>query len=82
MLERTNAMDLQKADITDYAMPLMQIERMAKQIHDFCLDQKYAEARTLTQMLCVEGRLLQHVLLIMGDKEKERHADANTIQAG
>ena len=75
-------MDLQKADITDYAMPLMQIERMAKQIHDLCLEHKYGEARLLAQHMCVEGRLLQHVLYIMDEKEKERHADPNTIHAG
>lgn len=68
-----SVMDLQKADITDYAMPLMQIEQMAKKIHDLCLERKYEEARLLTQKLCVEGRLLQHTLHIMDEKEK--HAD-------
>lgn len=82
MLGRTNAMDLQKADINDYAMPLMQIERMAKQIHDLCLEYKYEEARHLVQSLCIEGRLLQHVLLIMEEKEQERHANTQTVQAG
>ena len=63
---------METADINDYAMPLIQIERMAKQIHDLCLEQKYAEARRLTQHLCVEGRLLQHVLFLMEEKEMAR----------
>ena len=75
-------MDSQKVDIVDYAMPLMQIERMAKQAHALCLEGKYGEARLLAQQLCVEGRLLQHVLYIMEEKEKERHANPNEIQAG
>lgn len=75
-------MDSQKAEINDYAMPLMQIERMAKQIHDLCLEYKYEEARLLTQRLCVEGRLLQHVLYIMEEKEKAKHADSQAVQAG
>lgn len=62
--------DLQRSDLTDYAMPLMQIERMAKQIHDLCLEHRYEEARLLTQHLCVEGRLLQHILQLMGEQEK------------
>jgi hypothetical protein len=36
-----NATDSQKANINDYAMPLMQIERLAKQIHNLCLERKY-----------------------------------------
>jgi hypothetical protein len=67
-------MDLQKADINDYAMPLMQIERMAKQIHSLCLEYKYEEARLLTQQLCAEGRLLQHVLYIMQEGEANAHS--------
>jgi hypothetical protein len=69
-----NATDSQKANINDYAMPLMQIERLAKQIHNLCLERKYEEARLLAQSVCVEGRLLQHVLYIM----EEGEANANS----
>lgn len=72
-------MDSQKVDLNDYAMPLMQIERMAKKIHDLCLEYKYEEARLLTQQLCVEGRLLQHVLHIM--QEGEEDANTQRVQA-
>ena len=74
-------MDLQKADIIDYAMPLMQIESMAKRTHDFCLEQRYGEAERLAQAICVEARILQQTLRIMKEKEQQR-ADPQDIQTG
>lgn len=76
-----NAMELQKTNLNDYALPLMQIERLAKEIHALCLEHKYEEARLLAQKLCVEGRLLQHVLLLMDEKEKESYANPKEFQA-
>jgi hypothetical protein len=73
-------MDLQKTDLNDYAMPLMNIERMAKQIHDLCLENKFDEARQQAQLLCVEGRVLQHVLTIMHEQESERYGNSQTDQ--
>ena len=73
-------MDLQKDDIVDYAMPLMNIESMAREIHDLCLEHKYGEAGLVAQVLCVEARILQHVLRIM--EEKEQHAYPKIVQAG
>jgi hypothetical protein len=63
-----------QAVLIDYAMPLMQIERMAKEIHDLCLERKYEEARLLAQRLCAEGRLLQHALHIMYEGETNAHS--------
>ena len=54
--------------IVDYAMPLMNIERAAKQIHDLCLEHKYEEAKEETVVLLVEARLLQSVLDHMKEK--------------
>ena len=70
----------QKDDIIDYAMPLMNVERMAREIHDLCLEHKYGEAGLVAQVLCVEARILQHVLRIM--EEKEQHAYPKIVQAG
>lgn len=65
----TGDTDLQRTDdIIDYAMPLMQIERMAKQIHDLCLEHRYEEARELTIKMSVEARLLQHTLQVMEER--------------
>ena len=79
MSEHTNAMDLQKADINDYALPLMRIERMAKQAHDLCLDHKYEEAEDVALWLCIEARMLQQTLRIIREKERERHANTKTV---
>lgn len=78
-LERTSVMDLQKDDLIDYAMPLMNIESLAREIHDLCLEHKYGEAGLVAQVLCVEARILQHVLRIM--EEKEQHAYPKIIQS-
>ena len=66
-------------NITDYAMPLMNIERLAKAIHDLCLAHKYGEARELTIHLGVENRILQASLAILEEKEKA-FADPKIIQ--
>lgn len=58
-------------EITDYAMPLIKIERLAKEIHDLCLGHKFDEAREGALRLGVETRVLQHTLTLM----KEKHED-------
>ena len=67
--------------VTDYAMPLMKIERMAKQIHDLCLEHKYGEARGLTIHLGVENRILQATLALLEEKERA-FANPTELQAG
>lgn len=57
-------------EINDYAQPLMNIERMAKEIHHLCLNRDYEAARNKAQQLYVEGRLLQHVLRIMEENKR------------
>lgn len=57
-------------EIVDYAQPLIQIERLQKDIHAKCLEGKYEAARQLAQALCIEGRLLQHVLVIMEEQKR------------
>lgn len=57
-------------EIVDYAMPLMQIEKLAKEIHHLCMNHEYEAARLKAQSLCVEGRLLQHVLTIMEEQKR------------
>ena len=68
------------ATVTDYAMPLMEIERMAKAIHDLCLEHKYGQARELTTHLGVETRILQATLALLEEKEKA-FANPQEVQA-
>lgn len=35
---------MQTEEITDYAMPLMIIEKQTKKVHDLCLDKQYMKA--------------------------------------
>lgn len=67
--------------VTDYAMPLMNIERLAKAIHDLCLAHKYGQARELTIHLGVENRILQASLALLEEKEKA-FANPKELQAG
>jgi len=52
-------------EITDYAMPMMNMERMMRQVHDLCLEHRYAEAREVALHLGVEARILSATLAIM-----------------
>ena len=79
-LERTSVMDLQKDELIDYAMPLMNIESMAREIHNLCLEHKYGEAQEVARFLNAETRVLIHTLHIM--EEKEQHAYPKIVQAG
>lgn len=57
-------------DIIDYAMPLMNIERMAKEIHALCLEHRYEEAREKTLDLSIESRMLRAALAHLSEKER------------
>lgn len=59
-------------DIVDYAMPLMKIERLAKEAHELCLKQDYAAASEVALRLGVEARILTTTLAIMQNKESLR----------
>ncbi len=54
--------------IVDYAMPLMQIERAAKEIHNLCLEHQYEKAQEQVLLLLTEARLLQTTLKHMQEK--------------
>lgn len=56
--------------IIDYAMPLMQVERMAKQAHDLCLEKRYKEARDIAMRMASECRLLYTTLQIMEERRQ------------
>lgn len=59
-------------EIVDYAMPLMNIERMTKEIYNSCLDDQLHNAEEIVLKLGVEVRVLQVTLAIMQNKETMR----------
>lgn len=63
---------METVDIVDYAMPLMNIERMAREAHELCLNHDYAAASEVALRLGVEARILTAVLAIMQNKETMR----------
>ena len=48
--------------LIDYAMPLINIDSMAREIHDLCLERKYEEAQELALFLAAEARILKVTL--------------------
>lgn len=60
---------METAEVIDYAMPLMNIERMAKQAHDLCLEKRFAEAREVALKIGSESRVLSVTLILMQEKE-------------
>lgn len=53
-------------------MPLMKIEKFAKEAHSLCLEKKYAEANEVVLKLGVEARLLCATLALMQGKDSMR----------
>ena len=62
---------MENVALIDYAMPMMNMERMAKKIHDLCLEYRYEEARELAVELTAESRLLVTTLRHMSEQEKQ-----------
>jgi len=60
------------AEIVDYAMPLMNIERMAKQLYNECLEDDLPAAEETALRMGVEVRVLQATLAVMQNKEMPR----------
>lgn len=54
--------------LIDYATPLMNVERLAKEVHDECLHGTLAKAEEKALELVAEARLLVHTLRHMQDK--------------
>ncbi len=63
---------LNVVEIIDYAMPLMNIDRMVRECHDLCLEHKYEEANEIALSIGVEARILSASLAIMQGKETTR----------
>jgi hypothetical protein len=58
--------------IIDYAMPLMNIERMAKDVHNACLAGNLHGALDSAVALAAESKLLINSLKVMIEKEESR----------
>jgi hypothetical protein len=61
---------IETTNLIDYAMPMMKIEKMLREIHDFCLENDYASAYPLCAFIAVESRVLSASLAIMENKRK------------
>jgi hypothetical protein len=60
----------QPTTLIDYAAPMMQLERLLKDLHNLLLDNKFDEAIELSPVITAEAKLLQHTLVLM--KENRR----------
>lgn len=60
--------DMKEDVLIDYATPLMNVERLAKEVHDACLHRTLAEAEERALELVTESRLLVQTLRHMQNK--------------
>jgi hypothetical protein len=54
--------------LIDYATPLMNVERLVKEVHDACLHRTLSEAEEKALELVTEARILVHTLRHMQNK--------------
>ncbi len=54
--------------VIDYAQPLMNVERLAKEVHDLCLHRTLAEAEERALELVTEARIVLQTLRHMQNK--------------
>lgn len=59
-------------EIVDYAMPLMQIEKLTKKVHDLCLDKRYLDAANEIVSIEYQAAILRENLISMQVKEVKR----------
>jgi hypothetical protein len=59
---------MKETTLIDYATPLMNIERMAREVHDMCLHKTLADAEAKSLELITEARILAQTLRIMQNK--------------
>jgi hypothetical protein len=57
-------------EINDYAMPMMKIEKMLREIHDLCLAHEYAKAQPMCAFIAVESRVLSASLAILENNKR------------
>jgi len=59
-----------KTELIDYAMPMMRMEKMLKDMHGCLLDRQPEEAQDIALHLIAEAKILFNTLYIL----KEQHA--------
>jgi len=54
--------------LIDYAMPMMRIEKLLKDMHNNLLEHNFTDAQTETLAVIVEARILYTTLTLMKEK--------------
>jgi len=57
--------------LVDYAMPMMKIDNLMRQMHDLCLLREYERANKICPEIIAEARVLSASLALMIDKEQK-----------
>lgn len=57
------------SDIIDYAMPMMRIEKLLKDMHNNLLENNFTDAQTDTLAVIVEARILYTTLTLMKEQQ-------------
>jgi hypothetical protein len=68
--------------LIDYAAPMMQIEKLLKDMHNDLLEKRYQTAHEKTFALVAECRVLSHTILIMKEQEDALRKQTAPVQEG
>ena len=64
--------NVKHGEIIDYAMPMLKMEKLLRNLHDLCLDGKYSDAGKLCPDLIAEVRVLSASLALMQAKKETK----------
>jgi hypothetical protein len=58
-MNQNNQLQNQNGDIFDYAMPLLKIEKLEREIHDACNTKQYTNVNDMVNELIVNARMVK-----------------------
>lgn len=67
------------SDIIDYAMPMMRIEKLLKDMHNDLLKHNFTDAQTGTLAVIVEARILYTTLTLMKEQQDALRKQTSSV---
>jgi hypothetical protein len=66
--------------LIDYAMPMMRIEKLLKEMHNSLLENNFTDAQTDTLAVIVEARILYTTLTLMKEQQNALRKQISSVQ--
>lgn len=65
--------------LIDYAMPMMRIEKLLKEMHNNLLENNFTDAQTDTLAVIVEARILYTTLTLMKEQQNALREQISSV---